>query len=121
VDSLNGEGRRRRRRVAKILQHRHIGTGEQGKGRAHNSHLEGGIIWGAKGIAKGKWHKERPLRLDLLGNFAQQRNGDRRNAGILDSALNQSHGLVTHWSDGGEQHNVDPVGPQLTGNLRSIL
>ncbi len=51
----------------------------------------------------------------------QQRDRDSGNAGAFDGGLNQTDGLHVHRSNGRQERHVNPVGPQLLGDLWRCL
>lgn len=75
----------------------------------------------AHGVAKGPAEIHGPGRLDLFGYFPLERYGYRGDAGLLDYALYQPHGLIAEPSGRGEDHKVDPVPPQQSGDSRGGL
>jgi hypothetical protein len=63
-------------------------------------------------------HKECPGRFDDRGNFGHLCYRQRRQASLIEDALNQSDGLLADRSGWREQHQIYHFFQQLTGNIR---
>ena len=99
----------------KLFQHWHIIPLQQREGRAHDPHLQFGVVRPAERIAEGEGHEERARRANLFGDLAQQRKRDCSNASVLNRALNQSNGLMAHGSDRSQQDDIYAIRSKATG------
>ncbi len=103
---------------AKILQNRHIGTRQKRKRRTHHPFLQLWIMRFSQRVTKRKWHEQGTRWLYLLRDLSQQRNRDCRDTSIFKRTLNQSHGLIAHWSNRRQQHHLNTIHHQFPCYLR---
>ena len=61
-------------------------------------------------------HEQRPRGLDLLADLLDQGDRDGRETGVIQHALNQSHGLLADRSRRDEDDQIDAVIPELRGH-----
>ena len=71
--------------------------------------LQGCISHVPKRVAERMLHEQRPRGFDLLGDLFDQRQGNGRKTGLIQHALNQSHGLLTDRSGRDQENQIDLV------------
>jgi hypothetical protein len=64
-------------------------------------------------------NEESPRWAHSQGRFAQKLNDHGADPLALEFGCDQTHGLVTEWSDGSEQSNVDCVCSEEASSFRS--
>ncbi len=72
-------------------------------------------------IAERKVGKDKARYPALLNNIARRAEDDRRNAVRFKMSGDQTHGLVTHRSQGDQQGNIDPILTTEVEHGRGIL
>ena len=72
-------------------------------------------------IAEGKVGKDKTRHAALLDNIARRAEDDCGNALRLQMSGDQTHGLVTHRSQGDQQGNIDPILTTEVEDGRGIL
>ena len=103
----------RRQRIARGLK--------QVEGHANDGPLHVFISRLAARIAKRKVGKDKARYPTLLNNIARRAEDDRGNAVRFEMSGDQTHGLVTHRSQGDQQGNIDPVLTTEVEHGRGIL
>ena len=71
--------------------------------------MAGWLAGKAKGVSKRKTGINCPGRPHFSGNFCGQGDGDGRNSGPFNLALDQSHGLIADPSGGRQDGDINPV------------
>ena len=103
----------RRKRIARGLK--------QVEGHADDGPLHVRIARLAARIAERKVGKDKTRHPALLNNIAGRAEDDRRNAVRFKMSGDQTHGLVTHRSQGDQQGNIDPILMAEVEHGRGIL
>ena len=103
----------RRKRIARGLK--------QVEGHADDGPLHVLISRLAARIAERKVGKDKARHPALLNDIARRAEDDRRNAVRFEMPGDQTHGLVTHRSQGDQQGNIDPVLTTEVEHGRGIL
>lgn len=103
----------RRQRIARGLK--------QVEGHADDSPLHILISRLAARIAERKVGKDKARHPALLNNIAGRAEDDRGNAVRFEMPGDQTHGLVTHRSQGDQQGNIDPILATKVEHGRGIL
>ena len=103
----------RRKRIARGLK--------QVEGHADDGPLHVLISRLAARIAERKVGKDKARHPALLNDIARRAEDDRRNAVRFKMSGDQTHGLVTHRSQGDQQGNIDPILTTEVEHGRGIL
>lgn len=103
----------RRKRIARGLK--------QVEGHADDGPLHILISRLAARVAERKVGKDKTRHPALLDNIARRAEDDRRNTVRFEMSGDQTHGLVTHRSQGDQQGNIDPILAAEVEHGRGIL
>ena len=103
----------RRKRIARGLK--------QVEGHADDGPLHVRITRLAARITERKIGKDKTRHPALLNNIAGRAEDDRGNALRFEMPGDQTHGLVTHRSQGDQQGNIDPILATKVEDGRGIL
>ena len=103
----------RRKRIARGLK--------QVEGHADDSPLHVLVVGLAARITERKVGKDKARYPALLDNIAGRAEDDRGNAVRFKMSGDQTHGLVTHRSQGDQQGNIDPILTTKVKDGRGIL
>lgn len=80
-------------------QRQTLGALQKPEGSSKNRDLGPRLVRFAQGVPEWCVDKQDPWRINFCGDLQQIRDRHGWNTGLLDDALNQSDGLMTHRSD----------------------